>query len=104
MRKKPTKIIGMSLSDFDALVEKNDELHLQPARLIPFYKPGDEMAITSIFLSALRLVDEFRNQIFSTIGLSRSKFLRIYTEAEFVLFEKKRVDGLILVIRGKKDC
>jgi hypothetical protein len=102
MSKKPTKIIGMSLVDFDELLDKGEELHLQPARLIPFYKPGDEMAITSIFLAALRLITEFRNQVFSTIGLSRSKFLRIYTEAEFILFEKKRVDGLILVIRGKK--
>ena len=60
------------------------------------------MALTSIFLSALRLVKEFRNHIFKTIGLSRSNFLRIYTEAEFVLCDKKRIDGLILVIRGKK--
>jgi hypothetical protein len=99
---KPTKLIGMSLDDFDALLSSGKELHLQPARLIPFYKPGDEMAITSIFLSALRLVNEFRDQVFRTINLSRSKYLRIYTEAEFVLFERKRVDGLILVIRGKK--
>jgi len=100
--KKPTKIIGMSLVDFDELLDKGEELHLQPARLIPFYKPGDEMAITSIFLAALRLVTEFRYQIFGTIGLSRSKFLRFYTEAEFALYGKKRVDGLVLVIRGKK--
>ena len=99
---KPTKLIGMPLSDFDALVKTKKELHLQPARLIPFYKPGDEMAITSIFLAALRLVNEFREQIFRTIGLSRSKFLRMYTEVEFMLFERKRVDGLILVFRGKK--
>jgi len=92
----------MLLSDFDVLLSAGKELHLQPARLIPFYKPGDEMAITSIFLAALRLVNEFRDQIFRTIGFSRSKFLRIYTEAEFVLFERKRVDGLVLVIRGKK--
>lgn len=102
MSKKPTKIIGMSLVDFDELLDKGEELHLQPARLIPFHKPGDEMAITSIFLAALRLVTEFRNQIFGTIGLSRSKFLRFYTEAEFALYGKKRVDGLVLVIRGKK--
>lgn len=102
MSAKPTKLIGMSVKDFDSLLRKGKELHLQPARLIPFYKPGDEMAITSIFLSAIRLVDEFRDQIFRTIGLSRSKYLRVYTEAEFILFEKRRVDGLIIVIRGKK--
>ena len=102
MSKKPTKIIGMNLSDFDALLNNGEELHLQPARLIPFYKPGDEMALTSIFLSALRLVKEFRYQIFKTLELSRSNFLRFYTEAEFVLYDQKRIDGLILVIRANK--
>lgn len=102
MSTKPTKLIGLTLQDFDSLVVSGKELHLQPARLIPFYKPGDEMALTSIFLSALRLILEFRRQIFQTIGLSQSNEIKIYTEAEFVLFDKKRVDGLILVIRGKK--
>jgi len=102
MSKKPTRIIGMTLSEFDALVDAGEELHLQPARLIPFHKPGDEMALASIFLSALRLVKEFRNHIFKTVGLSSSNFLRFYTEAEFLLFDRKRIDGLILVIRGKK--
>ena len=60
------------------------------------------MALVSIFLSALRLVKEFRNQIFKTIDLSRSNHILIYTEAEFVLFDKKRIDGLILVIRANK--
>jgi hypothetical protein len=64
MSTKPTKIIGMSLSYFDDLLEKGEEFHLQPARLIPFYKPGDEMAITSIFLAAIRLITEFRNHHF----------------------------------------
>ena len=64
MSAKPTKLIGMSVNDFNSLISSGEELHLQPARLIPFYKPGDEMAITSIFLSALRLIDEFRDQIF----------------------------------------
>ena len=35
MSKKPTKLIGMSLKDFDELLDKGEELHLQPARLIP---------------------------------------------------------------------
>ena len=28
--------------------------------------------------------------------------MHIYTEVEFLLFDKKRIDGLILVVRGKK--
>lgn len=102
MSKKPTKLIGMKIDDFDQLVSEGKEIHVQPARLIPFYKPGDEMALTSIFLSSIRLVTEFRTQIFKTINLSRSKFLRIYTEVEFVLFDKLRVDGLILVLKSNR--
>jgi len=102
MSKKPTKLIGLTVSAFESLLISGKELNLRPARLIPFYKPGDEMALTSILLSALRLVKEFRNQVFQTIGLNRSNHILIYTEAEFFLFDKKRVDGLILVIRGNK--
>ena len=102
MSTKPTKLIGLSVPDFDTLRVTGKEIHLQPASLIPFYKPGEEKALTSIFLSALRLITEFRHQIFYTIGLSRSNEIRIYTEAEFVLFDKKRIDGLILVIRANK--
>jgi len=102
MSKKPTKLIGLTVPAFESLLTNGKELNLRPARLIPFYKPGDEMALTSILLSALHLVKEFRNQVFQIIGLSRSNHILIYTEAEFLLFDKKRVDGLILVIRGNK--
>ena len=89
------KIIGLSLQQFDEILANNKEFHLQKARLLPFYKAGDEMALTSIFLSGLRLIREFRNEIYRTINLSRSSQLRIYTEVEFILFDKKRIDGLI---------
>jgi len=102
MNKKPTKIVGLDYSDFIALVNNGQELHLQSAKLIPFYKPGDEMALTSIFLSALRLVKEFRTNILKAINLPRSGKIHIFTEVEFLLFDKKRVDGLILIVRGKK--
>ena len=102
MSSKPTKIIGLSLQQFDEILANNKEFHLQKARLLPFYKAGDEMALTSIFLSGLRLIREFRNEIYRTINLSRSSQLRIYTEVEFILFDKKRIDGLILVLRSNK--
>ena len=60
MSKQPTKLIGLSFTDFKSLVRDGKEIHLQTARLIPFYKPGDEMALTSIFMSAMRLIKEFR--------------------------------------------
>ena len=37
------------------------KLKLSQARLIPAIKVGDEMALTAIFLSSLRLIKEFRD-------------------------------------------
>ena len=102
MSKKPTKITGLSFSVFKDLIKDGKEIHLQTAKLIPYYKPGDEMALTSIFLSALRLIKEFRKNISQAIGLTVSGTIHIFTEIEFLLFENKRVDGLIVVVRGNK--
>ena len=100
MSKKPTKLIELTLNDFDDLVSKGEEIHLRPARLLPLYKPGDEMALTSVFLSGLRLIKEFRHLVFQAIGLSKSTTMRFYTEAEFVYFKRLRIDGLILICRA----
>jgi len=102
MPKKPTKIIGLRFIDFMDLVKSGEEINLRAARLIPFYKPGDEMALSSIFLSGLRLITEFRKNLFKSITLPFSGSVHIYTEVEFLLFDKKRIDGLILIVRGKK--
>ncbi len=102
MHKKPTKLSGLSLDKFQNLIDQGDEIHLQKARLIPFYKPGDEMSLTSIFLSGLKLIKEFRDNILKSINLSRSGKIYVFTEIEFLLFDKKRVDGLILMVRGNK--
>ena len=100
MSQKPTKIIGLPYADFTALNGK--EFHLRPARLIPFYKPGDEMALTSIFLSALRLIDEFKKQIFQIVHLPKSGTIHAFAEVEFLLHKKQRIDGLIVVVKGKR--
>ena len=102
MSPKPKKLIGMKFEAFQGFVKTGNEFHLQRARLIPFYKPGDEMALTSIFLSALKLIDPLRKNIFKTISLSNYGTVHIFTEVEFMLFKKKRVDGLIIIERGKK--
>lgn len=101
MNKKPTKILGLTLDKFEELITKKDEIHLQPAKLIPFHKPGDEMALTSIFLSGLRLIKEFRDEIFQILNVNKTNKILIFTEIEFVLFDK-RIDGLILIIRSNK--
>ena len=53
MIKKPTKLDGLNIDNFEALLHSGDEINLQSARLIPFHKPGDEMSLTSILLSGL---------------------------------------------------
>lgn len=99
---KLNKIIGLKKSEFDLMVKQPDSLiQLRPARLIPTIKTGDEMALTSIFLSSLRLVKEFRDSIFKEIKLSRNGRTYLYTEVCFPKIDKSRIDGLILVT--KKD-
>ena len=101
MSPKPKKLIGMKFEAFQGFVKTGNEFHLQRARLIPFYKPGDEMALTSIFLSALKLIDPLRKNYFKTISLSNYGTVHIFTEVEFMLFKKKRVDGLIIIEEKK---
>ena len=53
-------------------------------------------------MSGLRLIKEFKKTVFKTINLNGSGKVHIFSEVEFTLFNKRRVDGLILVERGKK--
>ena len=91
MSQKPTRIVGLPFADFTALEGK--EFHLRPARLISLHKPGNEMALTSIFLAALRLIDEFRKQIFQIVRLPKGGTIHTFTEVDFLLHKKQRVDG-----------
>ena len=102
MSQKLGKLIGMSLSDFEKDDLRPKEIQLREARLIPMHKPGDEMALTSIFLSSLRLIKEFRREISSAINLASTGTIHVYTEVTFGKFPDKRIDGLILVVRGNK--
>lgn len=97
IQKKLTKLVGLKKSDFDLFV-KNGQIQLQPARLIPTLKTGDEMALTSIFLSTVKLVKEYRDGIFKSIKLNRSGKAFYYTEASFIDINNSRIDGLIIVV------
>ena len=105
--KFPSKIIGLSLEDFDALINatKPELINVQAINLIPVLRTGDEGALTSIFLSSLRLVKEFREGIFHDIKLKSNGKHLYYREVEFIgneMCKGSRVDGLILhVIRNK---
>jgi len=97
IKKSLAKLIGLKKEDFDAFI-KSGQIHVQPARLIPTLKTGDEMALTSIFLSTVRLVREYRDGIFKEIKLSLSGKVFYYTEASFPDINKSRIDGLIIVV------
>ena len=103
MAVKLTKLVGLKKEEFDLLVKQPESpIQVRPARLIPVVKTGDEMALTSIFLSSLRLVKEFRDSVFKDIKLSRSGRFYFYTEVCFPKIDNKsRIDGLILVVKGK---
>lgn len=97
IKKSLTKLVGLKKEDFDSFV-KTGQIILQPARLIPAHKTGDEMALTSIFLSTVKLVKEYRDSLFKEIKLSRSGRVFYYTEASFPDINKCRIDGLIIVV------
>ena len=49
IKKSISKLVGLKKVEFDLLVQSG-QIILQPARLIPTHKTGDEMALTSVFL------------------------------------------------------
>lgn len=97
IQKKLTKLVGLKKTDFDLFVQ-NGQIKLQQAKLIPTLKTGDEMALTSIFLSTVRLVKEYRDGIFKSIKLSRAGKAYYYTETCFPDISSSRIDGLIIVV------
>ena len=101
MATKLKNIVGMKKQEFDQLVREN-EISLRSARLIPLINPGKEEALTSIFLSSLTLIDEFRQDILSAINMPKGGKLYVYTEVVFPEQKECRVDGFILLVSGGK--
>lgn len=99
MDKKLTKIVGLKKEDFDDFILSGD-LKLREARLIPFFKPGDEMALTSVILSSIRLIKEFRNKIFSDSKMIGGGQIYVFTEVTFSQFPESRVDGLLIIVKS----
>lgn len=80
--KNLNKLVGLKEEDFKYFIGTN-QIQYSNARLIPLWKTGDEMALTSIFLSAVRLVKEFRNIIFKQIKIPKSGKFYYLTEVSF---------------------
>jgi len=94
------KLVGMKKSDFDSIISEKKDVFLRPARLIPIYKPGDEMALTSIFLRSLCLIKEFKDIFFSEIKVPKSGKFYTYTEVQLKQFEGVRIDGLLIEVKS----
>jgi len=99
---KITKLVGLKKTDFDQFV-KDGKITLSKTRLIPLLKTGDEMALTSILLSAIRLIKEFKDSVFKELKLKRSGKAYYYSEVVFHDIDTtSRLDGMILVVVSGK--
>ena len=84
---------------------EKSSINYQEARLIPLLKTGDEGALTSIFLSSVKLIKEYREDIFKEIQIPRNGKAYYLTEVEFRDVDEKfkgRFDGMIVVVVSKK--
>lgn len=98
IKRKFSKLIGLSFEEFNAYRHTN-QIIAQEARLIPLLKTGDEGALTSIFLSSIKLIKEYRDSIFKEIKLSRNGKAFYFTEVVFKdIDENARIDGLIIIV------
>jgi hypothetical protein len=86
--------------------ESNEKLNEKKASLFPIGKGIDEIATTSIFLSSLKAVKEYREELISNIGMkkitNKNIDLHIFTEVSSESNDD-RPDGLIVLTSGKKN-
>lgn len=101
IKKSVNKLVGLKKEEFDQFVTSG-QIQLQPARLIPALRTGDEMALTSILLSALKLIKAYRDIFFKEVKLKRKGRFYFYTEAKFKDISSAKIDGLIIVVSGEK--
>ena len=80
------------------------EFESKRSRLFPNGNADNEVATTSIFLSSLCAVKEYREELLSEIGIRKIKnknvYLHAYTELENITADD-RPDGLLVVTSGK---
>ena len=82
---KSNDLVGKDFSRFEELV-KEKKITYSEVRLIPQLKTKDELALTSIFLSSLRLIKEYRDKIFKEIKLTRAGKSYFFKEMCFLYF------------------
>ena len=86
--------------------DSQKKLDEKKTSLFPIGKSTDEIATTSIFLSSLKAVKEYREELISNIGMKKIKNknidLHIFTEVSCEDNED-RPDGVIVLTSGKKN-
>lgn len=86
--------------------KSQEELNNRKARLFPQGNTDTEQATTSIFLSSLGAVKEYREELLCNIGVNKIKnknvSLHVYTEINSSTKED-RPDGLIVLTSGKSN-
>lgn len=102
-------IIGTTnLSDLHQVFKlgDSDDLESKKARLFPTGNTEGETATTSIFLSSLSAVKEYREELLMAISVNKIKTrnvnLHVYTEIDNCTKEE-RPDGLIVITSGKHN-
>lgn len=85
---------------------EDDLLETKKARLFPLGNTTDENQTTSIFLSSLSAVKEYREELLSELGITKIKnrntSLHVYTEI-YNDEKTERPDGLIVLASGKNN-
>ena len=101
---KNKKLIGLDFEKFEQYCNGDEpSINIRNARLIPLLKTGDEGALSSIFLSSVRLIKEYRESIFKEIKFPRGGKAYFFTEVTFKDIDKScRFDGLIVIVVSKK--
>lgn len=104
------KKIILGITKYDELAEilglENEVLESKRARLFPLGNTIDENQTTSIFLSSLSAVKEYREELFTAIGITKIKnrnvSIKVYTEV-YNDEKSERPDGLIVLTSGKNN-
>lgn len=81
-----------------------EQLEKKKVRLFPSGNTNDEIHTTSIFLSSLCAVKEYREDIFNSIGIKKinNNNVQIHAFCEVAnLTKTERTDGLIVITTGK---
>lgn len=104
------KKIDLGKTNFSDLHEvfnlSHDEFEKKKARLFPCGNTENEVSTTAIFLASLSAVKEYREELFSAIGVNKIKTRNVNVHSFTELMHKNsgdRPDGLIVITSGKHN-